>query len=413
MRARVRLSLRLNFSSIASGYHPTSLPPFALTACRRIARFSKSTLASSFSSVVMPTSHPRKKIVVCTDLGPALSLLTSRSDIDVVSWPHAVDTQCPRPWLLENLNVGGASGLVVCFKDVVDAEVVDAAGPTLRAVSTISVGYEHIDLPLLASRNIQLGYTPDVLTDAVADSAVMLALMAARRTNLTTTFVREDKWPSFQWTPFALTSPQLSTTSFSPTRTVGFLGFGRIAQAVLRRVALGFGVTHAIYTPRPGSSSQHTRDAHLLRKLSPHLKSLKSVALDVLAAESDILFVLAPGGPATHHLVDEGFLRNMKSTAVLVNNGRGSVVSSVALAKALREGWIWGAGLDVVDEEPDVVAGHVLLQEGVKEKCVIIPHLGSATHETRVEMARLTAVNVLRGVDGEEMESAVDLSGYA
>ncbi|KAJ7057507.1 hypothetical protein C8F01DRAFT_1220692 [Mycena amicta] len=359
----------------------------------------------------MPTGHPRKKIVVCTDLGPALSLLTSRSDIDVVSWPHAVDTQCPRPWLLEN--VGGASGLVVCFKDVVDAEVVNAAGPTLRAVSTISVGYEHIDLSLLASRNIQLGYTPDVLTDAVADSAVMLALMASRRTNLTTTFIREDKWPSFQWTPFALTSPQLSTTSFSPTRTVGFLGFGRIAQAVLRRVALGFGVTHAIYTPRPGSSSQHTRDAHLLRKLSPHLKSLKSVALDVLAAESDILFVLAPGGPATHHLVDEGFLRDMKSTAVLVNNGRGSVVSSVALAKALREGWIWGAGLDVVEEEPDVVAGHVLLEEGVKEKCVIIPHLGSATHETRVRMARLKAVNVLRGVDGEEMESAVDLSGYA
>ncbi|KAJ7057481.1 D-isomer specific 2-hydroxyacid dehydrogenase [Mycena amicta] len=332
MRARVRLSQRLNFSSIASGYRPTWLLPSPLTACPRNARFSK-------------------------------------SDIDVVSWPHAVDTQCPRPWLLENLNVGGASGLVVCFKDVVDAEVVDAAGPTLRAVSTISVGYEHIDLPLLASRNIQLGYTPDVLTDAVADSAVMLALMASRKTNLTTTFVREDKWPSFRWTPFALTAPQLSTTAFSPTRTVGFLGFGRIAHAVLRRLSLGFGVTDAIYTPACG--------------------------------------------PATHHLVDEGFLRNMKRTAVLINNGRGSIVSSVALAKALREGWIWGAGLDVVDEEPDVVAGHVLLKEGVEEKCVIIPHLGSATHETRVEMARLTAVNVLRGVDGEEMESAVDSSGYA
>nr|GAT52801.1 glyoxylate reductase [Mycena chlorophos] len=356
----------------------------------------------------------KKKIVVCTDLGPVLSLLTLRDDLDVVVWPHAVDTECPQAWLLEN--VQGASGLVVCFKERVDGEVIKAAGPGLRAVSTISVGYvgyDHIDLPLLASRNIQVGYTPDVLTDAVADSAVMLALMASRRTNLTTSVVTSNAWSAFQWTPFALSAPQLSTTPFSAKRTVGFLGFGRIAQAVLRRLTFGFGVSDTIYTPRPEAPPQVMRDAELLRGLMPNLHSLRAVDMHTLAADSDFLFVLAPGGEATRHLIDESFLRRMKPTSVLVNNGRGSVVDSTALAKALKEGWIWGAGLDVIEEEPHVGVGHVLLAEPeVREKCVVVPHLGSATHDTRAEMARLTAVNVLRGVDGEQMESGLDLGRW-
>ncbi|KAJ7626487.1 hypothetical protein B0H17DRAFT_1110804 [Mycena rosella] len=341
-----------------------------------------------------------RKIVVCKDLGSAMPLLTERDDLEVIRWTE--DRPCDRAWLLEN--VVGASGIVVCFQDQVDRELVNAAGPSLRVVSTISVGYDHIDLKVMAEHKIQIGYTPDILTDAVADSAVMLALMASRRTGETTSFVKNNQWPVFNWMPFAFCGPQLSTTPFSPTRTVGFLGFGRIAHAVLARLA-AFGITHCIYTPRPGAAPQPARDAQLQAR--HRLAALTPVDLPTLARASDVLFVLAPGGARTRHLVDAPFLRQMKATSVLVNNGRGSVVDSAALARALAEGWIWGAGLDVVDEEPEVTAAHPLVGE---PRCVVIPHIGSATLETRAEMAGLTAQNVLAGVLGEPVPVALEYS---
>ncbi|KAJ7452815.1 hypothetical protein FB451DRAFT_1050680 [Mycena latifolia] len=350
----------------------------------------------------MATKTARPKIVVCKDLGDAMPLLIDRDDVQVVRWTE--DRRCDRAWLLQN--VADAAGIVVCFQDtVVDQELVNAAGLNLRVVSTISVGYEHIDLRVMAKHKIQVGYTPDILTDAVADSAVMLALMASRRTDETTTFVKNNQWPTFNWTPFAFCGPQLSTTAFSPTRTVGFLGFGRIAHAVLARLA-AFGITHCIYTPRPGAGPQSARDAQL--KAKHNLSAVSPVDLRTLARESDVLFVLAPGGDGTRHLVDEAFLREMKRTSVLVNNGRGSVVDSVALGRALREGWLWGAGLDVVDEEPSVGPDHPLVLE---PRCVVLPHIGSAALETRNEMAMLTARNVLAGVFGEPVPVSLDYSG--
>ncbi|KAJ7199821.1 hypothetical protein GGX14DRAFT_661215 [Mycena pura] len=317
----------------------------------------------------------------------------ARHKIVVIQWKE--ERRCDRAWLLQN--VVGAAGIAVCFKDMVRS--IRCSGPNLRVVSTISAGHEHIDLAVMAEHNIQVGYTPDVLTDAVADSAVMLALMASRRTGQTSSF-----WPSFHWTPFALCGPQLSATLFSPTRTAGFLGFGRIAHAVLKRLA-AFGITHCIYTPRPGALPQTVRDAQLAGALG--LASVAPVALPELARGSDVLFVLAPGGAATRHLVDAAFLRQMRPTSVLVNNGRGSVVDSRALAQALAEGRLWGAGLDVVDEEPDVGADHPLVRE---PRCVVLPHLGSAALETREEMAKLTARNVLAGVLGERLPMALDYS---
>ncbi len=163
------------------------------------------------------------------------------------------------------------------------------------------------------------------------------------------------------WAPFLFTGPQLSQVSRSSPRriTAGFLGFGRIAEATLHRL-VAFGITDVLFFTR--SQQSGTRSAELLRRY-PSLNSLKQVALEKVAQDSDVVFVLTPGGSETHHLVDEAFLRQMKKEAVLVNTSRGTVVDSDALAKALHEKWLWGAGLDVVEGEPKIEADHPLLRE--------------------------------------------------
>ena len=150
-----------------------------------------------------------------------------------------------------------------------------------------------------------------------------------------------------------------------PKKTVGFLGFGRIAQATLNRF-LGFGITLCIYTTKVGSPPKKDLENSLTEKhrsVNPAFEGVRQVDLMTLARESDVLFILAPGGAETRHIVNEGLLRVMKRTSVLVNTSRGSLVDSDALAKALYEGWIWGAGLDVVEGEPDITADHPLVRE--------------------------------------------------
>ena len=150
-----------------------------------------------------------------------------------------------------------------------------------------------------------------------------------------------------------------------PKKTVGFLGFGRIAQATLNRL-VGFGIARCIYTTRVGSPPKRDLEDSLTdryQRVSPAFESVRQVDLTTLARESDVLFVLAPGGAETRHIVNEELLKEMKRTSVLVNTSRGSLVDSGALAKALREGWIWGAGLDVVEGEPGVKADHPLVKE--------------------------------------------------
>jgi len=302
--------------------------------------------------------------------------------------------------------VPGATALIVLVGDKIDAELLDAAGPQLRVISIMAVGYDSINLKELAKRNIKLGYTPDVLTDAVADISVMLAFMASRNVRKTMAVVNEGKWPQFIWSPFLFCGPQLSTSSPSRKCTAGFVGFGRIAQATLARL-VPFGFRDVLYASRPSSQPTPSRDESLLKKLG--LDSLQRVSFDRVASESDVVFVLTPGGSETTNLINEDFLRQMKKTSVLVNTCRGTVVDSDALAKALHEGWIWGAGLDVVAGEPNVLVDHPLVKE---PRCVILPHIGSGTFETRVEMATLAIKNALAVISGETMPASVDLTGY-
>jgi len=291
--------------------------------------------------------------------------------------------------------------------DKVDDELLEAAGPSLRVVSTMSVGYEHVDLKAVGRRGLKLGYTPDVLTEAVADLCIMLALMASRVNN-GVSIVQTGTWRDYSWKPFGFCGPQLSTTSPSQTRTVGFLGFGRIAQATLRRL-VPFGITHVLYSGNPGSPPDSARDAAL--KAQHNLRELRKVDLKELARESDVLFVLAPGGPSTYHVVNREFLGEMKETAVLVNASRGTLVDSEALAEALggERPRPFGAGLDVVEGEPNVGAEHPLVKE---PRCVIVPHVASATFETRTAMATRAAYNLVGALFDELMPSSVDLSSF-
>ncbi|KAI0698043.1 hypothetical protein C8T65DRAFT_720005 [Cerioporus squamosus] len=336
------------------------------------------------------------KVVVSRDLGPdVMPLLLDNKELDVVVWPH--NSVCDRKWLLEN--AAGASGILVMLSEKVDSELFDAAGPSLRVVSTMSVGYEHADLKELSKRGIRFGYTPDVLTDAVADLSIMLALMAGRNTKETS-----EIWPNFVWSPFAFCGPQLSVTSTSPKRTAGFIGFGRIAQATLARL-IPFGFQHCLYTANPATPPNPAADAALAAKHG--VRELRRVPLDELARESDVVFVLAPGGASTYHIVDEKFLRGMKRSAVLVNTARGTLVDSDALAKALREGWLYGAGIDVVEGEPKVGGDHPLVKA---PRCVVLPHIGSATTDTRIGMASLAANNLLGGLFGKDMPAELNTS---
>lgn len=389
----------------------------------------------------MSNMQSKEKLVVTRNLGPdAMAILQSEQDIDLVVWQE--DRACDRGWLLRNAR--GASALLIMVSDKIDVELLNAAGSSLRAISTMSVGYEHIDLRELQRRGIALGYTPDVLTEAVADVCIMLALMAGRNAAHTTRLVREGKWPYFSWAPFLFCGPQLSAPDPSHQRTAGFIGFGRIAKATLARL-VPFGFTHAIYYSNPtpsrpglpksaltssaisiassnssnstnsslnlkgsvmtGSASHDVHDRALARKLG--LWSIeRASALDDVARKADVVFVLAPGGQATYHIVDEAFLRRMKRTAILVNASRGTLVDSDALAKVLGEGVIYAAGLDVVEGEPHIPHNHPLVKE---PRCVILPHIGSATNETRTDMASLAARNAISGVFGEQMPSFLPL----
>ncbi|EIW55556.1 uncharacterized protein TRAVEDRAFT_50042 [Trametes versicolor FP-101664 SS1] len=340
---------------------------------------------------------PRRKVVVARNLGPdVMSLLNDHPELEVIAWPHE-NKPCDRKWLLEN--IPGAYGVLVMYFDKVDVELLEAAGSSLRAVSTFSVGYEHINVPELVKRGIKLGYTPDVLTDSMADMSIMLALMAGRNVKQT-----HEIWPAFVWSPFGFCGPQISANPVNPKPTAGFIGFGRIAHATLARL-IPFGFARCLYTGNPATPPNAAADAKVAEKYG--VKEVRRTDLSELARESDVVFALAPGGPSTFHIIDEAFLKQMKKTAVLVNTGRGTLIDSDALAKALQEGWLYGAGLDVVEGEPGITQDHPLVKS---PRCIILPHVGSATTETRLQMGTLAANNLINGVLGTPMPVELNTS---
>ncbi|TKS72395.1 Glyoxylate reductase/hydroxypyruvate reductase [Collichthys lucidus] len=304
-----------------------------------------------------------------------MKILSTGGVCEVSLWDS--DEPVPRAELLKG--VQGAHGLLCLLSDKIDAEVLDAAGPNLKVISTLSVGYDHLALDEIKKRGIRVGYTPDVLTDATAELTVALLLATARRLPEGVEEVKNGGWSS--WKPLWLCGYGLSGS------TVGVIGLGRIGMAIARRL-MPFGVKRLLYSGR-------TAKAHAAEVNG------EFVPLDTLVSESDFIVVSCSLTPETQGLCDKAFFSKMKNTAVFVNSSRGAVVNQEDLYEALTSGQIAAAGLDVTTPEP-LPTNHPLL---TLKNCVVLPHIGSATYSTRGIMAALSANNLLGGLQGTDMPS--------
>ncbi len=267
--------------------------------------------------------------------------------------------------------------------DSITAAILGTEGRRVRLIGNFGVGYNHIDVAAAGQLGIRVSNTPDVLTDTTADLAILLMLMATRRAGEGERELRGGKWSG--WRPTHMMGQGLAG------KTLGLIGFGRIAQATARRAHLGFGM-HIVYNSR--------------RRVEPSVEAECSAryldSVDQLIAASDVISLHCPGGAATHHLINAQRLRLMKPTAVLVNTARGTVVDEAALAQALAAGRIAAAGLDVYEREP-VVNPDLLALDNV----VLLPHLGSATLETRTAMGLRVAENLEAFFDGKPLRDPV------
>lgn len=310
---------------------------------------------------------------------PAAGLELVRAACDAEVWPERLPP--PHEVLLEK--VRGVDGLLCLLTDRIDGALMDAAGPQLRVISQMAVGYDNIDLAAARERGIPVGHTPGVLTEATADLAFTLLLAGARRIVEGAQYIRDGKWET--WEPETLLGADLDGA------TLGIIGIGRIGQAMAQR-AVGFNLR--VIASDPVFSDEEIRR-----------RGAEPVGLDELLRTSDFVSVHTPLTPETRHLIDADALAKMKPTAVLVNSARGPIVDLVALEAALRDGEIAHAALDVTDPEP-IAADHSILS---LPNVTIVPHIGSASVRTRDRMAEIAANNLLAGLRGEPLPHAVPL----
>jgi glyoxylate reductase len=308
--------------------------------------------------------------VVVTGRVPEPALESLRAEHDV--WMHDDTSPISREALLQA--VGGADALVSLLTEKIDGEVLDAAGSQLRVLANVAVGYNNVDVPACAERGVVVTNTPGVLTEATADIAFGLILMVTRRLGEGERIIR-SRTP-WSWGMFYLLGSGLQG------KTLGVIGLGGIGAATARR-ARAFGMQIAY-------SSRHACDPALAEELQA-----TRLEREELLARADVVSVHCPYSEATHHLIGAEQLAMMKTSAYLVNTARGPIVDEAALVEALKAGEIAGAGLDVFENEPSVHEGLLEL-----DNVALVPHLGSATIETRTAMARLAADNALAVLGG-------------
>lgn len=328
----------------------------------------------------MTESRPR---VLVTRVIPEEGLVPIRQACEVDLWTDELPP--PRAELLRR--VTGVDGVLTLLTDRVDDEFLDAAGPQLKVVSNLAVGFDNIDVAACTRRGVPAGNTPGVLTETTADLAFALLMAAARRIPEGVDYVREGRWKT--WGPMLLMGVDVHGA------TLGIVGFGRIGREVARR-GRGFGMRILYHDVHPASAED---EAEL---------GATRVELDELLREADFVSLHVNLTDETHHLIDADALRAMKPTAVLVNTSRGPVVDPAALEVALRANQIFAAGLDVTEPEP-LPADHPLV--GLPN-CIVLPHIASASQVTRGKMAAIAAANLLAGLREERLPAPINPEVY-
>ncbi|KAJ3113557.1 hypothetical protein HK098_007631 [Nowakowskiella sp. JEL0407] len=339
------------------------------------------------------------RVLVTRQLPPLAQsqLLSQQAHFELVQWESA-DTPIPRDALLAHAR-SGVDAVLCLISDKIDKEFLSVAGPRLKVVSTMSVGLDHISLP---APSIRIGYTPDVLTATTADLTMGLLLATTRLFPSALSSVKNGTWGA--WKPTWMTGIGIEK------KVVGIVGFGRIGRAVAERL-VGFNIGKLLYSTSSGNPHDPSSFSPLLSVLSP-----SHVPFTTLLSHSDIIIITCALTPSTHNLFSTAQFLQMKPSSILINTSRGPVLnqsdlltalsaslphfkdrvngdytSSTAIKNSQYVGGPLMAGLDVTTPEP-VPVNHPLLE---LENCVVLPHIGSATIETREEMARVAVVNCL------------------
>ena len=310
----------------------------------------------------------------------AVARARSRAVVDL----HEADQPLGPAELIARLK--GRQGLVCLITDTIDASLL-AACPDLKVVSNVAVGFNNIDVAAATSRGVVVTNTPDVLTETTADFAWALLMATARRVVEADRYVREGKFT--QWEYMVLLGGDVHG------KTLGIIGFGRIGRAIARR-ALGFNM-RVLYQDAVAANAATERELRATRTDTA-----------TLLRESDFVSLHTPLLPETQHLINAKSLRTMRKTAYLVNASRGPVVDEAALAQALKEGWIAGAGIDVFEREPEVHPALIGLPN-----VVLAPHIASASSDTRLKMANLAVDNCLAVLEGKTPPTPVNPEVFA
>ncbi|HTK40759.1 MAG TPA: D-glycerate dehydrogenase [Gemmatimonadales bacterium] len=276
-----------------------------------------------------------------------------------------------------------ADALLPTVTDKLNADVLSAEPLRAKMIANFGVGFNNIDVEAAKARGISVSNTPDVLTEATADIAMTLMLMIARRTGEGERHVRSSHWTG--WRPTHMLGRMVSG------KTLGLIGMGRIARAVARRAHHGFGMRVLYTDPYPPPPD-----------VAAALGAEQRGTIEEVLAQSDFVSLHCPATPETRHLMNSVRLAKMKPSAYLINTARGDVVDEAALVEALKKGWIAGAGLDVFEKEPQIAPALVAM-----ENVVMLPHLGSATEETRVAMGMRALENLRLFFSGAPLRDRV------
>lgn len=313
-----------------------------------------------------------KIIVTCRLPGKALDKLSSKYNLYIHSSRESIMGDEELKHRIKNVDA-----IITLLENKIDEELLEAA-TNLKIVSNYAVGYNNIDVEYCTKRGIWVGHTPGVLTETTADFAFALLMATARRVAEADKYLREGK--------FKLWLPELLMGTDIHHKTLGIVGMGRIGQAMAKR-AQGFNMDVVYYDSKGDLKLDYA----------------KSTSFEQLLRISDFVSLHVPLLDETYHLIGQESLGMMKNNAILINTSRGPVVDEAALAKALKEGQIFGAGLDVFENEPKVYS-ELLNMKNV----VLTPHIASSSRETREGMAQIAVENVLRVLEGKPPLHAVN-----